>query len=251
MRNLRLWLKYNGTAYHGWQIQENADTVQGQLESAIEKIFCEKISVNGCSRTDAGVHANEFCCNFRTENTMPVGTVTRALNAKLPLDIVVLKCEEVPFDFHARFDTKSKEYIYKIWNSELRNPFLLDTVFQYKYKLDETKLDKASKDFIGTYDFKAFCASGSSVQDTVRAVKNASVTREGDMVIFKVEGDGFLYNMVRIMVGTLIYINEGKIKENDIKNIILSGDRNKAGKTVSPEGLYLNKVNYQGGEKLE
>lgn len=244
MRNLRLWLKYNGTAYHGWQIQDNADTVQGQIENAVGQIFCEKISVNGCSRTDAGVHANEFCCNFRTENNMPCATVVRALNAKLPLDIVVFACEEVPVDFHARFDTKSKEYIYKIWNSELRNPFLLDTVFQYKYKLDESKLDKAAKDFIGTYDFASFCASGSSVQDTVRTVFDASVTREGDLVIFRVCGDGFLYNMVRIMVGTLIYINEGKIGESDIKEIILSLDRKKAGKTVSPEGLYLNKVNY-------
>ena len=244
MRNLRLWLTYNGTAYHGWQIQANADTVQGQLENAIEQIFCEKISVNGCSRTDAGVHANEYCCNFRTENNMPCETVARAVNAKLPLDIAVKKCEEVAFDFHARFDTKSKEYIYKIWNSELRNPFLLDTVFQYKYKLDEAKLDKAAKDFIGTYDFSAFCASGSSVQDTVRTIKSASVTREGDMVVFRVEGDGFLYNMVRIMVGTLIYINEGKIGEDEIKSIIQSGDRKRAGKTVSPEGLYLNKVNY-------
>ncbi|MBR5233062.1 MAG: tRNA pseudouridine(38-40) synthase TruA [Clostridia bacterium] len=244
MRNLRLWLKYNGTAYHGWQIQENADTVQGQLEEAAEQIFCEKISVNGCSRTDAGVHANEFCCNFRTDKQMPCETVVKALNAKLPLDIVVLRCEEVPLEFHARFDTKSKEYIYKIWNSELRNPFLLDTVFQYIYKLNESELDKAAKDFIGTYDYSAFCASGSSVHDKVRTVFDASVTREGDMIIFKVSGDGFLYNMVRIMVGTLIYINEGKIGKDDIKDIILSLDRNKAGKTVSPEGLYLNKVNY-------
>ena len=244
MRNLRLWLKYNGTAYHGWQIQDNADTVQGQLERAIEQIFCEKISVNGCSRTDAGVHANEFCCNFRTEKELSSETVVRALNAKLPLDIVVLKCEEAFPDFHARFNAKAKEYIYKIWNSEVRNPFLLDTVYQYKYKLDEAMLDKAAKSFIGTYDYKAFCASGSTVQDTVRTVFNASVTREGDMVIFKVEGNGFLYNMVRIMVGTLIYINEGKINQNDIKDIILSGDRTKAGKTVSPEGLYLNKVFY-------
>lgn len=244
MRNLKLWLKYNGTAYHGWQIQDNADTVQGQLERAIEQIFCEKISVNGCSRTDAGVHANEFCCNFRTEKELGSETVVRALNAKLPLDIVVLKCEEAFPDFHARFNAKAKEYIYKIWNSEVRNPFLLDTVYQYKYKLDEAMLDKAAKSFIGTYDYKAFCASGSTVQDTVRTVFDASVTRDGDMVVFRVMGNGFLYNMVRIMVGTLIYINEGKINQNDIKDIILSGDRTKAGKTVSPEGLYLNKVFY-------
>ena len=244
MRNLRLRITYNGSAYHGWQIQNNAVTVQGTLEAVIEKIFGKHLTVYGCSRTDTGVHANEYYCNFRTEKNMPCETVVRALNAKLPLDIVVLRCEEVPLEFHARFDTKSKEYIYKIWNSEVRNPFLLDTVFQYKYKLDEAELDKAAKDFIGTYDFASFCASGSSVQDTTRTVFDASVTRDGDMVIFKVSGDGFLYNMVRIMVGTLIYINEGKIGKSDIKDIILSLDRTKAGKTVSPEGLYLNKVNY-------
>ncbi len=244
MRNLKLWLKYNGTAYHGWQIQDNADTVQGQLERAIEQIFCTKISVNGCSRTDAGVHANEFCCNFRTEKDIACDTLVKALNAKLPFDIAVIKCEEADFNFHARFDTKSKEYIYKIWNSELRNPFLLDTAYQYKYKLDEKLLNEVAKGFVGTHDFKAFCASGSSVTDTVRTVKNAVVTREGDMVVFKVEGDGFLYNMVRIMVGTLIYVNEGKINPDSIKNIIESGERSRAGKTVPPEGLYLNKVFY-------
>ncbi len=244
MRNIKLWLSYNGTAYHGWQVQDNADTVQGQVEKSIEQIFCTKISVNGCSRTDAGVHANEFCCNFKTENPMECEKIVKALNAKLPLDIVILNCEEADIAFHSRFDAKGKEYIYKIWNSEKRNPFLLDTVYQYKYKLDENLLNEASKDFIGTHDFKAFCASGSSVKDTVRTIKNASVERDGNMVIFKVEGDGFLYNMVRIMVGTLIYINEGKVDKDAIPQIIKNGNREYAGKTVSPEGLYLNKFFY-------
>ena len=159
MRNLRLWLKYNGTAYHGWQIQENADTVQGQLEGAIEQIFCERISVNGCSRTDAGVHANEFCCNFRTDNPIPCETVVRALNAKLPLDIVVLGCEEVPFDFHARFDTKSKEYIYKIWNGKVKNPFLANRAYTLPFHVDDETIERvnlAAQSFVGKKDFSAF-----------------------------------------------------------------------------------------------
>lgn len=245
MRNLRLKLCYDGSRYHGWQVQDNAVTVQGEIESAIETIFGEHLTVYGCSRTDAGVHANEFFCNFRTEKNIPCDAVVRAVNANLPFDIAVMDCDEMPLPFHSRYDCEAKEYIYRIWNSPVRNPFFLSTAYHYRYTIDEKTLDTASKDFIGTYDFKAFCSSGSSVQSTVRTVRNASVLRDGDMVIFKVEADGFLYNMVRIMTGTLININEGKIGKNDIKSIILSGDRNLAGVTAPPEGLFLNRVWYK------
>lgn len=244
MRNLKLKLMYNGKAYHGWQVQSNADTVQGRIENAIESVFGSHHTVYGCSRTDAGVHANEYFCNFRTEKNIPCESVVKALNANLPDDIAVFECEEVDDDFHSRFNCKSKRYVYKIWNAQVKNPFQTYTAYHYKYRLDEILLDEAAKSFIGTYDFSAFCSSGSSVEDTVRTVKAASVIRQGDMVIFSVEADGFLYNMVRIMVGTLLNINEGKIDKNSITDIINSGNRLSAGVTAPPQGLFLDKVFY-------
>lgn len=244
MRNLKLKLMYNGKAYHGWQVQANADTVQGRLESAVESVFGSHHTVYGCSRTDSGVHANEYYCNFRTEKDIPCSAVVKALNANLPDDIAVLECEEADADFHARFNCKSKKYVYRIWNSQIKNPFLTYTAYHYKYNLDAGMLDKAAKSFIGTYDFSAFCSAGSSVNDTVRTVKDASVVRQGDMVEFSVEADGFLYNMVRIMVGTLININECKIDKNGIGNIIESKNRANAGVTAPAQGLFLDKVYY-------
>ncbi|MCD7774495.1 MAG: tRNA pseudouridine(38-40) synthase TruA [Clostridiales bacterium] len=245
MRNLRLKLSFDGAAYHGWQIQSNAVTVQGTVEEAVKKIFGSHLTVYGCSRTDSGVHANEYFCNFKTENSaIPAENAVKALNGILPPDIAVLQCNEAAPEFHSRYDCKSKEYIYKIWNSSIKNPFFANRAYQYKYKLDEVNLNEAAKSYIGTYDWSAFCASGSSVKSTVRTVINAEVLRQGDFVIFKVEADGFLYNMVRIMVGTLIYVNEGKIDKSSIKDIILSGDRDNAGFTAPPEGLYLNRVEY-------
>lgn len=244
-RNLRLKLSYDGSKYHGWQVQDNAVTVQGKIEDAVEKICGKHLTVYGCSRTDAGVHANEFFCNFRTEKNIPCEVFVRALNANLPFDIAVAECEEMPLSFHSRYDCKSKEYIYKIWNSPVRNPFMINRAYHYICKIDEKALNEAARDFVGTHDFKAFCSSGSSVESTVRTVKSASVLRDGDIVTFKFEADGFLYNMVRIMVGTLLNVGEGKTDKKDIKNIILSCDRNSAGVTAPPEGLFLNKVWYK------
>ena len=198
----------------------------------------------GCSRTDAGVHANMYCCNIRTENPIACDRLVTALNAVMPRDIAALDCREVDFDFHARYDCKSKEYIYKIWNSPNKTPFLYNYTLHYKYPLDAEFLSQQAKDFIGTHDFSSFCAAGSSVEDTVRTVMNASVEREGDMVIFRVEADGFLYNMVRIMTGTLLDIAKGKIPANSIPQIIDSGSRFAAGYTAPARGLYLNNINY-------
>ena len=244
MRNLLLTISFDGSAYHGWQVQENALTVQQTLQDALEHICQRRDNVVGCSRTDAGVHANMYCCNIRTESGIDCKKLVGALNAVLPRDIAAMDCCEVDFDFHARYDCKSKEYIYKIWNSPNKNPFLYDYSLHYKYPLDEKFLDAQAKAFIGTHHFDSFCAAGSSVADTERTVMNASVERDGDMVIFRVEANGFLYNMVRIMTGTLIDISRGKIPADSIGAIIESRSRFAAGHTAPAHGLYLNKIFY-------
>lgn len=243
--NVKVILTYDGSAYHGWQMQENAISVQQRVCEAAEHIFNQKITVNGCSRTDSKVHANMFCSNFRFDGEKrDEEKIVRGLNAILPEDIRALECEYVHEDFHARFDCKGKEYIYKIWNGKVGNPFLNNYALFYPYALDADLLNSQAKDFVGTHDFSAFCAAGSVVKDTVRTIYDCSVEREGNLVIFRVKGDGFLYNMVRIMVGTLLYIGCGKIEKDTIPEIILSKDRIRAGITAEPQGLYLNKVFY-------
>ncbi len=244
MRNLFLTISYDGSNYHGWQIQKNAITVQEVFQNAVQKVFCEKLDIKGCSRTDSGVHANMYCLSLKTDMNISNESVVRALNTYLPKDIAVNSCEEVDDDFHARYSVKSKEYIYKLYNGKIRNPFLEKYAFQYRYPIDVDYLNKEAKAFIGTYDYSGFCSAHSGVEDTVRTVKDFTVWREGDMVYFKVEADGFLYNMVRIMVGTLLFVSEGKIKEGELKEVILSKNRKKAGKTAPAQGLYLNRVNY-------
>lgn len=245
MRNFLFKIKYDGSAFHGWQIQPNGFTVQQAVKDAVGRIFNQDVTVNGCSRTDAGVHANEFCFNCRIETEMTCERIINALNAVLPDEAVIFYCEETDTDFHARFDCKGKEYVYLIDNSPYGNPFLKNRAYHYKYSLDEKLLDREAKAFIGKHDFAAFCASGSSVEDTVREVFSFDVVRNGDMVEFRVSGDGFLYNMVRIMVGTLIDISRGKIPENNLERIIASKSRKEAGVTAPSEGLYLNKVFYE------
>ncbi|MBE6782473.1 MAG: tRNA pseudouridine(38-40) synthase TruA [Ruminococcaceae bacterium] len=244
MRNLLLEISYNGMNYHGWQVQANAVTIQEKLQDAIEVVFGNREDVKGCSRTDSGVHANVFCCNFKTDKNIPAEKVPDALNANLPCDISVKSCKEMPLGFHARYDCKGKEYVYKIWNSSTRNPFLDKLCYFYKYHLDEKLLSEEAKDFIGKHDFSAFCAAGSSVEDKIREIYSFDVRREGDMVLFIVSGNGFLYNMVRIMVGTLLDISSRKIERGSIPEIIQSKNRSEAGFTVISDGLYLNDVYY-------
>ncbi len=244
MRNLLLKLMYDGSHYHGWQVQPNGITVQETLQDAVEKIIGVRESVVGCSRTDAGVHANDFCCNIKTESDIDCYRLKGALNAVLPDSIGVKSVEEVPLDFHARYNCTSKQYVYRVWNASFKNPFLTDRVWHYKNKIDEKYLNEQAQHFLGKHDFKAFCSAGSSVEDTVRTVKSFSVTRNTDEVLFTVEADGFLYNMVRIMVGSLIEISENKIEKDKLNDIIESKDRKLAGRTAPPQGLYLNKVNY-------
>lgn len=244
MRNLLLTIMYDGSQYHGWQVQKNALSVQEVFQDAVEKVFKQRLDVKGCSRTDSKVHANMYCLTIKTDMNIDCRGVVWALNTKLPDDIAVIDCCEVSDDFHPRYSCKSKEYIYKIYNGSVRNPFFSKYAFYYRYNLDADYLNRECKAFIGTYDYKGFCCAKSDVEDTVRTVYDCEVRRDGDMVIFRVVADGFLYNMVRIMVGTLIFISEGKIASGELRDVILSKNRIRAGRTAPPQGLYLNKINY-------
>lgn len=251
MRNLLFKISFDGSLFHGWQIQNNLRTVQGELKNAFKELTGEEVVINGCSRTDAGVHAKEYYFNVKTESTIPCESFPVALATKLTPEILVMSCDEVPMDFNAQFNTESKEYEYIFLNSKNLSPFLYKKVCHYKYReLDAELLNKACQHFVGEHDFSAFCASGATVQSKVRTIYSASVRRENDLVVFSVRGNGFLYNMVRIMAGTLLYVAEGKIKCEDIPEIIDSGNRKNAGITAIPDGLYLNKVFY-GSEKDE
>lgn len=243
--NYLIGIKYDGSAYHGWQIQNNASTVQQEVTDACCKLFLQDISVNGCSRTDTGVHANCFKANFHTVKEINTSNVISGLNFFLPEDISVFSAEIVPEEFHARFDCKGKEYVYLIYTGNVRDPFYRNRALFYHRPVDISLLNKNASDLLGTYDFSAFRAEDSSVKSSVRTVKSAYFTRISDNLIeFHISADGFLYNMVRIIVGTLLYIQEGKIEDGSIPLIISSRNRLLAGKTAPPEGLYLNEVYY-------
>ncbi len=245
MRNLLLTISYDGTRFHGWQIQQNAVTVQQVFQESLYKIIEQIPDIKGCSRTDSGVHANMYCISMKTDHPIPAVRLKAALNRYLPKSIAVLDCKEVPMDFHARYSCKSKRYIYKIWNDEVRNPFLEGYALHYRYYLDEKLLNKASQAYVGKHDFTSFCTIDKREKgDFTRNVKLFSVERNDKLITMTVEADGFLYNMVRIMVGTLLRIQQGKIKPEEIPYIIEQKNRKFAGPTAPAMGLYLDKVNY-------
>lgn len=245
LRNLLLTITYDGKAFHGWQIQQNAFTVQEAFQNALSKIIGNEFDIKGCSRTDSGVHANMYCVSLKTAHKIPAQRLKAALNRWLPLSVAVLDCAEAEPEFHARYSCKSKEYVYKIWNSEVRNPFLDGYALHYRYKIDADMLNKAAQAYVGKHDFTSFCTQDNREPgDLTRNVMSFSVKRDGDMVLMTVEADGFLYNMVRIMVGTLLRIQQGKIPPDGILPIIEKKDRQFAGPTAPACGLYLNRVNY-------
>jgi len=245
MRNLLFTLRFDGSAYSGWQIQRNAPPIQAAFQEAFAKPFGHCPDLKGCSRTDSGVHADMFCLSMKTELLLPPERIQAAVNRALPDAIVITACREVPEDFHARYDCTGKEYRYKIWNAAVRNPFALTYALHYPYPLKETLLHDSAQDFLGTHDFSAFQTLGSSIEDTVRTMTAASVVREGDWVTFFISGNGFLYNMVRIMTGTLLFIGQGKIAPDALPAILASKDRGRAGITAPPQGLYLHRVDYE------
>ena len=237
-------IKYDGTAYHGWQVQKNAVAVQPTVQNALEKFLRVRPNVTGCSRTDSGVHANKYCFHFDADTKISPQSMIKAVNANLPPDIAAYNCVTVPDDFHARYSVKEKQYVYKIYNGKYRDPFYNNYALYVNIPLNEHIMNKAAQMYCGTHGFTAFCSAGASTVDNTRTVFSADVKRCGDMVEFTVSANGFLYNMVRIMAGTLIFVSTGKIAADDIADIINSGERSRAGITAAPHGLYLNDVIY-------
>ena len=243
MRNIKLTIQYNGKNYCGWQKQNNSLGIQGTIENAIKEITKEEVKIIGSGRTDAGVHALGQVANFNTNCNIPIEKIPNALNSKLPKDISIINAQEMDLEFHSRYSAKGKKYRYMIYNNPYRSPIYNNISYFVKYDLDLEKMKKEAKALIGTHDFKGFMSSGSSVVDTVRTIYDIQIFKQEDLIIIEVEGNGFLYNMVRILVGTLVDIGRGRIDINML-SIIESKSRSMAGHTAPAHGLFLKKVDY-------
>ena len=244
MRNIKITIEYDGTSYGGWQKQKNNRTIQQCIEEAIKLLTGEDVELIGSSRTDAGVHAKGMVANFITNSQIPADKFREAINTKLPDDIGIIKSEEVDRNFHSRYDSKGKTYCYTLVNRYEKVCIGRNYVYQVRDELNYNLMKEAAKYFLGKHDFKAFKTNGSSVKTSVRTINGLELELKGDVIKIFVSADGFLYNMVRIIVGTLIEVGKGKIKPEDIESIIKNGDRSKAGPCVPPNGLVLEKVFY-------
>ena len=240
-----LKIAYLGTAYCGWQVQKNGVSVQQTVQDALERLLGVRPPLTGCSRTDSGVHANAFYCHFEDDGRLPDRGLIAGLNTVLPDDIAVLDCRPVSQNFHARYSAQGKNYLYKILESPVPDPFLTGRVLWLKRPVSLERMNAACRQFIGTHDFKAFCSVKTSVQDTVRTVTECFAERQDRLLTFHVTANGFLYNMVRIMVGTALEVAAGRFEPEQIGQIIEGKDRTKAGKTAAAQGLYLNEVYYK------
>lgn len=244
MRNIKLTIEYDGKDFNGWQKQPNKLNIQGSIEQAIYQITGEEVELNASGRTDAGVHALGQVANFKTNSNIPIEKFAIAINTKLKKSIRILKAEEVDERFHSRLSCKRKTYRYIINNSEQGTAIYRNLETNIPHHLDDTNMNEAAKYFMGEHDFKAFKASGTSSKSSIRTIYDAKVYRQGDKIYIELTGNGFLYNMVRIISGTLVEVGMGKINPEEIAEIIQSKNREKAGKTLPPQGLYLVKVEY-------
>lgn len=249
MRNIALFLTYEGTAYHGWQVQKRDISVGQTMEEAAAKIVGHPVKMTGCGRTDAGVHARRYVANFRTDSSIPVDRLPYAMNTHLPEDIVVTGAKEVHEDFNAIGSCVRKEYTYLIYNSRIRDPFYVNRAWFYPKHLDETIMQRAAEQFVGTHDFAAVRSVGTDVKSTVRTVYYYNVERHSDLIELKVCANGFLYNMARAMAGTVVYAAEGKIRPEEIGALLEAGNRTAAGPTVPPGGLYMTQLWYDDGKE--
>lgn len=244
MRNIKLTIEYDGKCYNGWQKQPNKLNIQGEIERAIYNITKEEVDLIGSGRTDAGVHALGQVANFKTNSEISIEKLPLAINSQLKNSIVIKEAEEVNERFHSRYNAKRKTYRYIINNSKCGTAIYRNLEYSYPFKLDAEKMKQASKYFEGEHDFKAFKSSGTSSKNSVRTIYKAIVKQEGEKIIIELTGNGFLYNMVRIISGTLLDVGLGKIQPEEIPEMIESKDRQRAGKTLPAHGLYLVEVKY-------
>lgn len=245
MRNIKLTIEYDGKEFNGWQKQPNKLNIQGTIEQAIKTITGEDVDLQASGRTDAGVHALGQVANFKTNSNIPIEKMSIAINCNLKKSIRIVKAEEVEERFHSRLSCKRKTYRYIINNSEIPSAIYRNLETHIPYKLDIEKMKQAVKYFEGEHDFKAFKASGTSSKSSIRTIYKAEVLKmPNNRIYIELTGNGFLYNMVRIIAGTLVDVGTGEIKPEDIEKIIESKDRTNAGKTLPPQGLYLVCVNY-------
>jgi len=245
MRNIKMTIAYEGTNYFGWQKQNDRITIEEEIEKVLSKILKESVDIKGSGRTDAGVHAYGQVANFKTTKRIGLEELKRACNTILPRDISIIDVQEVDELFDSRKSAKIKHYRYIVNNSEVHDALNKDRKYQHKYKVDIEVMKKAANDILGEHDFTAFRASGSSSKNVIQTIYKVDIVKEGANIIIDIEGTGFLYNMVRIIVGTLLEIGSSKLKEDTIKDMLAKKDRKLGGKTVPAVGLYLVEVIYQ------
>lgn len=243
MKRMLLTISYDGTAYHGWQVQPNGITVQQTLQDSLEILLGERVAVTGCSRTDAGVHARQFACHLDCQDHFPETAFLRGLNSLLPNDIAVTDCKEVQPKFHARYNAKGKKYIYSMYTGTL-NPFDSRYMLHLESTPDVNLMNKFCQGIIGTHDFKGFSCSKRTVDDTVRTITECFVKKDGNKIYFEIKGDGFLYNMVRILSGTALAVGQKRLKYDCYNDVFQNNDRSKAGDTLPSFALILDTVYY-------
>lgn len=248
-KRVKLTVAYDGTNYCGWQVQPNGVTIESELNRHLSELLKEEIHVIGASRTDAGVHARGNVAVFDTSARMPAEKISYAMNTRLPEDIRIQDSREVPGDFHPRFCNTVKTYEYKICNRRFPDPCSRLYSLFYYWDLDEKRMQQAAKHLIGTHDFTSFCTNKPEVTDRVRTIYSLDVIPEGEMITVRVCGSGFLYNMVRIIVGTLLRVGSGMIEPDEIPAILEAKDRGRAGETARPQGLTLVEIRYPDEEK--
>ena len=244
MRRIKLVVAYDGTEYCGFQVQNNGPTIEGELNKVLSELFKEDIRVIGASRTDSGVHAYCNVAVFDTQARMPAEKMVYAINQRLPEDIRVQESSEVAADFHPRHTDSRKTYEYRIYNAAVQNPMKRRYALWNYYKLDVEKMKEAATYLVGEHDFKSFCSADTQVESTVRTVYEVSVTQSGEDIVISVSGNGFLYNMVRIIAGTLLEVGKGRIEPNEMPRILEAKNRQASGPTAPPHGLTLVKYEF-------
>lgn len=253
MRNLKITIEYDGTNYCGWQAQNNArcsirnrqkKSIQAVIEQSLQKILQEKVKLIVAGRTDAGVHALGQVASFKSKSSIPLERLLVGVNSLLPNDIKIVSIQEESLDFHSRFSAKEKFYRYTVLNRKVSSPFFTRTAYFFPHHLDLSRMRREAKSLLGTHNFTSFCASAGRKKNPLKTIKKASIARKGDFIYFDIIADGFLYNMVRVVVGTLLAFGSGKLKEDSMKKIISAKDRCRAGVTVSAKGLRLMEIKY-------